>query len=339
MDAATNRNLPSAAANPYAQRLSQSDLLRGPVAEAVARQQALGLLGILSGDEALAAAGGQVLRQQAAEQARQDQQAARAQDRADAWNAQQAAYAQRREDQVADLKSRQDFEERMARQRAADNLQWRRESRENRQEPLMIVVGANGQPQYVPRSQAVGQQPGSVSAGNASEDERKAAGWVSQAGTALGTMKDIAARNPGAMKPSAQELMLNRVSPDAAYAAMTPDRQAFTTAASSLGEAVLRAATGAGMNEYEARQKVNELTPRWGEDPSVTAKKMHSADVYLQSLQTRAGRALPSGQGAAAPAPAGPRVFTKTLGGGAGAGDLSAAEQAELAQLRQRFGK
>ncbi len=309
MDTTVNRNLPGTPANPYAQRLTQSDLLRGPVAEAVARQQALGLLGILSGDEALAAAGGQVLRQQAAEQARQDQQAARAQDRADARNAQQAAYAQRRE------------------------------SRENRQEPLVIVMGADGQPQYVPRSQAVGQQPGSVSAGNASEDERKAAGWVSQAGTALGTMKDIAARNPGAMKPSAQELMLNRVSPDAAYAAMTPDRQAFTTAASSLGEAVLRAATGAGMNEYEARQKVNELTPRWGEDPSVTAKKMHSADVYLQSLQTRAGRALPSGQGAAAPAPAGPRVFTKTLGGGAGGGDLSAAEQAELAQLRQRFGK
>ncbi|MDH0866610.1 hypothetical protein [Mitsuaria sp. GD03876] len=300
MTTAANATLPDqapAAANPYAARLSQAQLLRIPVAEAVARQQALGLLGLLSGDETLSQVGGQVLRQQAVEQARQDQSIARQQDKVDAWEAQQAAYAQRAQDQREQQARDQDFRREMAREQQAANLAWRREARENRQEPLMIVVGANGQPQYVPRSQAVGQQPGSVSAGNASEDERKAAGWLQQATNAYGQMISIYGKNPAAAKPSVKELALSKVSPDAAYAAMSPERQQFSTAASSFSEALLRAATGAGMNEYEARQKVNELTPRWGEDASVTRAKFLSAQNYIESLKTRAGRALPGGQG------------------------------------------
>jgi len=56
---------------------------------------------------------------------------------------------------------------------------------------------------------------------------------------------------------------------------------------------LLRAATGAGMNEYEARQKVRELVPQLGDKPGVVAQKTASYDVYMKSLQARAGRALP----------------------------------------------
>jgi hypothetical protein len=43
------------------------------------------------------------------------------------------------------------------------------------------------------------------------------------------------------------------------------DRQKFMQGSSSLSEALLRAATGAGVNKDEAAQKIQELTPVfWG---------------------------------------------------------------------------
>jgi len=75
-------------------------------------------------------------------------------------------------------------------------------------------------------------------------------------------------------------------------------RQKFAQAASSLSEALLRAATGAGVNEHEARQKVEELTPVYGDLPEVREQKRAAIPMYLKSLEARAGRAF---QGGAAP--------------------------------------
>ena len=69
-----------------------------------------------------------------------------------------------------------------------------------------------------------------------------------------------------------------------------------------MAEALLRAATGAGMNEYEAKQKVRELVPQLGDKPGLVAQKTASYDVYMKSLQSRAGRALPQNGPAGAPA-------------------------------------
>ena len=67
----------------------------------------------------------------------------------------------------------------------------------------------------------------------------------------------------------------------------------FLHGARSLAEAALRAATGAGVNYEEARQKVEELTPVYGDKPAVIKQKLDSVKVYLDSLKSRAGRALP----------------------------------------------
>ena len=72
----------------------------------------------------------------------------------------------------------------------------------------------------------------------------------------------------------------------------SPERQKFNQGASSLSEAILRAATGAGVNRDEALQKVRELTPVFGEDSSTTKQKMDSIPMYLNSLKQRAGRAM-----------------------------------------------
>jgi len=66
-------------------------------------------------------------------------------------------------------------------------------------------------------------------------------------------------------------------------------RQQFVQATESLSEALLRAATGAGVNKDEAAQKVRELTPTWSDKPENIRQKMESIPVYLQSLKSRAG--------------------------------------------------
>ncbi len=167
--------------------------------------------------------------------------------------------------------------------------------------PTIVIDPATGQPKYVERANAIGQTPfiPSLAGGGGSEDQNKAAGWTMQAQNALTTMHDSLARDPEAAKPGFFETAAKKFGQpgeDVAYASMSPQRQRFTTAASSFSEAVLRAATGAGVNYQEAVQKVNELTPRWGESQEAIDDKAGRTDMYLQSLALRAGRALPANQ-------------------------------------------
>ena len=143
-------------------------------------------------------------------------------------------------------------------------------------------------------------------AGNATEDERKAAGWLAQASSAWSNMqKAMGGVDPKTGKFKNPDVAMPGL-PDAIAAIpsfglgevvgntmRSPARQQFNQASSSMGEAILRAATGSGVNQYEAEQKVRELTPVFGEDPSTTEQKMQAIPVYLESLKARAGRAAP----------------------------------------------
>lgn len=143
-------------------------------------------------------------------------------------------------------------------------------------------------------------------ASNATEDERKAAGWLAQASTAWSNMqKAMGGVDPKTGKFKNPDVAMPGL-PDAIAAIpsfglgevvgntmRSPARQQFNQASSSMGEAILRAATGSGVNQYEAEQKVRELTPVFGEDPSTTEQKMRAIPVYLESLKARAGRAAP----------------------------------------------
>lgn len=148
----------------------------------------------------------------------------------------------------------------------------------------------------------------------ASEDERKAAGWFNQASRARENIRQVLAENPGADRPGEYEAFGFRGDPEGGpvdrylasqyQASISPGRQRYNQAISSFGEAVLRAATGAGVNRDEAAQKVRELTPVSGDSAEVRAQKLAGLDGYLSDLQTRAGRALnPANQGAPQSAP------------------------------------
>lgn len=138
--------------------------------------------------------------------------------------------------------------------------------------------------------------------GTATEDERKAAGWLAQATNAynnmLGAMYTKEGKTTGAEKPGVIESALGTlpfIGEGSAALARGTDRQKFTQAASSLSEALLRAATGAGVNRDEAKQKLEELTPLFTDDADTRKQKLEAIPMYLESLKSRAGRAAPSG--------------------------------------------
>lgn len=146
--------------------------------------------------------------------------------------------------------------------------------------------------------------------GRATEDERKAAGWLSQARFAFDNMEAALAQDPGAAAPGVVQEMVGaipKVGPALKNAITGEARQKYEQASSSFAEAALRAATGAGVTEAEARQKIRELTPQLGDKPATRAQKRQALEVYLQSLEARAGRAAPMARPAGAtPAPAQP---------------------------------
>lgn len=143
--------------------------------------------------------------------------------------------------------------------------------------------------------------------GNAAptEDERKAAGWKSQMDKAISDMDAATKLQSDADIPGYVESI--PLMPDVAKnASRTPARQKFVQASGAFAEAALRAATGAGINESEAKQKIAELTPQLGDSKEVRAQKRESLYMYLDSVTKRAGRAIPQNAASTgAPAKAG----------------------------------
>lgn len=155
----------------------------------------------------------------------------------------------------------------------------------------LFTYDENGQP-----AAYAGNVLPKASTAQPSEDERKAAGWFAQAENARRNMLAVADIDPSASNPTWQETYAEKVPwvGDAWANSLRPEnRQMFVQAASSMAEALLRAATGAGVNEQEARQKVAELVPMLGDKPGTIRQKTNSYDVYMASLRARAGRALP----------------------------------------------
>jgi len=126
------------------------------------------------------------------------------------------------------------------------------------------------------------------------EDQGKATGWLVQAENAFANMKAATAANPSAAKPGINDIIgaIPGVS-GGANLMRGEERQKFLQGSSSLGEALLRAATGAGVNKDEALQKQRELTPQIGDSNAVIKQKMDSIPLYIESLKVRAGAGAP----------------------------------------------
>lgn len=129
--------------------------------------------------------------------------------------------------------------------------------------------------------------------GESSEDERKAGGWFAQADNAYRNMLSAMYTKKGAQTGAENPGLLETIAPFGQGFVRSPERQRFVQASESLSEALLRAATGAGITKDEAAQKAIELTPSYSDDESTKAQKLAAIPVYLQSLHSRAGREAP----------------------------------------------
>jgi hypothetical protein len=279
-------------ANPYAARIAANrKLLRDPARVSQAnRERQMAVLGMASGDAALSNLGRVLHSESTRRQDREDAEFARLEEKAAGWSASNAEARQRAKERAEEKGEQRTWQE-------TQNDLMRRALSGN-QALVQTIDPQTGRAVYTPRDAAVGMQPVPAGGGQPSEDERKAAGWLTQARTAYANMQKAIAENPDAAKPTGREVAVGAlpvVGQGAAYAGMSPARQKFTTAASSATEAILRAATGAGQNREEVVQKIQELTPRYGEDASVTKMKNEMMQMYLNSLETRAGRAAPGG--------------------------------------------
>ena len=141
------------------------------------------------------------------------------------------------------------------------------------------AIGSDGKPMQ-----------GKGSSAKLTEDQGKATGWLIQAENAFNNMQAAMAGGSGAEKPGLGDVVGQVPFLGGVGNAITgAKRQQFNQASSSLSEALLRAATGAGVNRDEAIQKVKELTPQIGDGPSVRKQKLDSIPLYLESLKVRAG--------------------------------------------------
>jgi hypothetical protein len=125
---------------------------------------------------------------------------------------------------------------------------------------------------------------------NLTEDQGKATGWLMQANNAWGNMQKVMGVDSGAASPGLGDAVA-RIPGGGAVGnyLRSSNRQQFSQAASSLSESLLRAATGAGINNQEAEQKVKELTPQWGDTEANIKQKMDAIPIYIESLKVRAG--------------------------------------------------
>ena len=176
----------------------------------------------------------------------------------------------------------------LSKQRLAMDQETSKVDRNTKGAPSGYRWTANGNLEYIPNGPA---DPSKQSAGAPSEDERKAKGWLEQMDFAIKNMDQALAKNQNASRPS---LIENAgILPEAMRNSLvSTERQRYLQASKSFAEAALRAATGAGINESEARQKVTELTPQLGDKPEVIQQKQEAMKMYRQAIEARAGRAL-----------------------------------------------
>jgi Sec-independent protein translocase protein TatA len=177
-------------------------------------------------------------------------------------------------------------------------VQWARLNYEKEKDKQPVLNSELGG--WVTRPDAVNPNGRVLPVGGASrvpkmsEDQGKATGWLVQAENAFKNMMAVGADkngNPtGAARPGFNDALASVPGLGGlANTFRTADRQKFMQASSSLSEALLRAATGAGVNRDEAAQKVAELTPQFGEAPEVTKQKYAAIPLYIESLKVRAG--------------------------------------------------
>jgi hypothetical protein len=164
------------------------------------------------------------------------------------------------------------------------------ESRQS--EPLEAIVGPDGQPVYVPRSQAVGKTP-ATNRERPSEAERKAAGFYGQMRDALTTIDQLEG------KITENELQLLTSLPHEGVMGrinrneLSENAKRYYRALMQFTEARLRPVSGAAIaaSEYETDRMT--YFKQYGETPNLAEDRKRARSGALSNLRANAGVLAP----------------------------------------------
>ena len=162
-------------------------------------------------------------------------------------------------------------------------------------EPLVQIVGPDGKPVLVPRSQGVGKTPFVPGGQVATEAERKDAYNLARIVNAANQIQDAIKVEPTAVRPGFKEAAVGMlpfgVGEDVRYRAQSPQRQIIEGAQTELIDAALTLATGAAYTKEQLAGQVRALIPRYGESDESVAAKNARLKAIVDSAKVRAGRA------------------------------------------------
>lgn len=174
--------------------------------------------------------------------------------------------------------------------------------------------------------------PANKAAKDPTEDQGKSAGYAFRMDSALRQIAELTKQDPTAAKPSLVPTLVGKLPGvgEMAQKAITPaQRQRVENAQLDALDAALTLSTGAAYTREQLKMISNAYFPQIGEtDQRVIDDKSKRLADLVEVARTRAGRAAVPGMSANPAAPP-----TQAASG------LSAAEQAELMKLRQKFGR
>ena len=168
-------------------------------------------------------------------------------------------------------------------------------------EPLEAIVGDDGKPKLVPRTQAVNKVPYYKPAAgvnvsvnnNPSGDERKGATLAVRLEGALQGLQKISQVDPGALTPTLPEKAVGTVSEMGANAIRSPLRQQAAAAQLDALDAALTLSTGAAYTREQIEGLRNSYFPQVGDDPATVEAKQQRFESLVNSAYIAAGRAAP----------------------------------------------
>ena len=159
-------------------------------------------------------------------------------------------------------------------------------------EPLESVIGEDGEPVLVPRSQARGRRPGATRE-QPTEDERKSVGFHRQMEQAIAIMDvtedQLTETELYQIQTLPQEELLGAMN----RGNMSEAAKRYLRAFEQFTEARMRPISGAAINDSEYARDRRTYARQYSETEALRGDRISARQGALETLQMRAGRAFP----------------------------------------------
>lgn len=163
-------------------------------------------------------------------------------------------------------------------------------------EPLEAVIGPDGNPVLLPRSQARGMRPATTRE-QPTEDERKSAGFYKQMQEAIAILDETENQLTESELFQIQTLPQEKLLGVLNRGQMSEAAKRYLRAFEQFTEARMRPVSGAAISDSEFARDRRTYARQYSETPQLATDRKNSRNSALESLKARASRALPKDEG------------------------------------------